>query len=403
MTATTRVVDRIPVIDVDTHIAEPPDLWTARVAKKWGSRVPHVVADPNGPRADGKTNDVWVFGDARAIPTAAISHTGTPYRYPLHPATLEEGHPGAYAVDARVRYMDSVGIQAQVLYPNTAGFGSGGFLALEEPELMRACVRAYNDFQLEWVSAAPGRFIPIAALPFWEVPAAVAEIDRCAALGHKGVLFSGEPHTYGEPPLEDAHWDPIWHAAQDAGLSINFHIASGARRDVGLVPETGWVPDNGIHTNVALAAVLAALDNARAIGHTIMGGLCHRFPRLSFVSVESGVGWLPTYLAALDWQWQNLGGADEHPERDLLPSEYFRRQVYGTFWYETDTALRGLEHYPNNFMFETDFPHPTSLTAGPASAAPEAGDWIEEQLSGWPEELLQHALHDNAARLYKLD
>ncbi len=37
------IVDRIPVIDIDTHIAEPEDLWTSRVSKKWGDLVPHVV------------------------------------------------------------------------------------------------------------------------------------------------------------------------------------------------------------------------------------------------------------------------------------------------------------------------------------------------------------------------
>ncbi len=34
------------VIDVDTHIIEPPDLWTSRMSSKWGDRVPHVRLDP---------------------------------------------------------------------------------------------------------------------------------------------------------------------------------------------------------------------------------------------------------------------------------------------------------------------------------------------------------------------
>ena len=50
----------------------------------------------------------------------------------------------------------------------------------------------------------------------------------------------------------------------------------------------------------------------------------------------------------------------------MLPSEYFRRQCYGTFWFERLT-LPLLETYPDNFMFETDYPHPTSIGPGPAS------------------------------------
>ena len=34
--------DRIPVIDVDTHVTEPADTWTSRVAKKWGDKVPRL-------------------------------------------------------------------------------------------------------------------------------------------------------------------------------------------------------------------------------------------------------------------------------------------------------------------------------------------------------------------------
>src|SRR5258708_7363973 len=35
-------IARYPIIDVDSHISEPGDLWTSRVSKKWGDLVPHV-------------------------------------------------------------------------------------------------------------------------------------------------------------------------------------------------------------------------------------------------------------------------------------------------------------------------------------------------------------------------
>src|SRR5690606_28106485 len=43
---TQSVADRFPVVDVDTHVTEPPDLWTSRVSSKWGNLVPHVAPDP---------------------------------------------------------------------------------------------------------------------------------------------------------------------------------------------------------------------------------------------------------------------------------------------------------------------------------------------------------------------
>src|SRR5207248_748306 len=88
-----------------------------------------------------------------------------------------------------------------------------------------------------------------------------------------------------------------------------------------------------------------------------------RFPRLKLVSVESGFGHVPFYLEALDWEWLTFGNTSP-----LLPSEYFRRQCYGTFWFER-TTLPLLAAYPDNFMFSTDYPHATSLSPGPASPA----------------------------------
>ena len=87
-------------------------------------------------------------------------------------------------------------------------------------------MRAYNDFLLEWCSADPKRLLSVVATPFWDIPATVAEIERAAAAGARGVLFTGEPQRYGLPVLADKHWDPLWSVAQAAGLPIHFHIGN---------------------------------------------------------------------------------------------------------------------------------------------------------------------------------
>jgi hypothetical protein len=124
--------------------------------------------------------------------------------------------------------MDSIGVWAMALYPNVGGFGNEAFLKLGDPELMLACVQAYNDFQIDWISADPRRFIPILATPFWDPGRRAREIERSAARGHRGVLFTGEPQKFGFPALADPHWDPLWAAAQDTGLPVSFHIGSGS-------------------------------------------------------------------------------------------------------------------------------------------------------------------------------
>jgi hypothetical protein len=92
------------------------------------------------------------------------------------------------------------------------------------------------------------------------------------------------------------------------------------------------------------------------------------------------------------------GARDRYPDR-LLPSEYFRRQVYTMFWFEKE-ALDLLPRYAGNVMFETDFPHPTSLHPGPASYSPSPAEviWRDTEIVG--EQVMRQVRHDNAARVY---
>ena len=388
MSAARGIFARHRVIDVDTHVTEPADVWTARVSQKWGKLVPHVE------RRGRK--DVWVVGDKVLMPvgiTAAAEFDGI---IPDFPDTYADCIPASYDAGARLAYMDREGIHAQILYPNVGGFGSGGFLRLGEPALMLECVRAYNDWLLDWCGADPQRLIPILATPFWDVPASVAEIERCAAAGHKGVLFGSQPHAFGQPPLTDRHWDPIFAAAQAVDLPISFHIGSG---DVsGLLGGGGL----GLRTGLARASAQLFLENSNCLADLVFGGICHRFPRLRFVSVESGAAWVLFALEAFDWQWRNNGVVSEHPEYDLLPSEYFRRQIYACFWFEEEGLKKAIEIYPDNLLFETDFPHPTSMSPGPASAAEHPRDYADRVLGGLPEAVIGKLVHENAAAVYRL-
>jgi len=79
----------------------------------------------------------------------------------------------------------------------------------------------------------------------------------------------------------------------------------------------------------------------------LFSGILGRYPRLRFVSVESGVGWIQSWLEAADWQFVNSETRREHPEYDLLPSEYFKRQIYGCFWFECKGLESALDH-PND-------------------------------------------------------
>ena len=381
------------VIDVDTHVTEPPDVWTARVSqKKWGDLVPHIERR--------KGIDVWVIGDKELISPGLISLAGFDGSPPDEfPPTYADFPESSFDAKARLAHMDAEGIYAQVLYPNVGGFGSQEFQRLGEPQLMLECVRAYNDFLTEWASADPNRLLAVTALPFWDVQESIREIQRCAQHGHRSILFPSQPQDFKQPALADRHWDPLWAAAQEIGLPISFHI--GGQKAIGQHDDNLFADSvgMGIKAQFSRISVLAFIGNALGITELLFGGICHRFPELKFVSVESGIGWIPGLIEACDWQWANANGAKEHPDY-LLPSEYFKRQVYACFWFERNVVTRAIELYPDNILYETDFPHPTSMSPGPATPAQHPRDYAGDVLGGLPEEHIRKVLHDNAAAVY---
>ncbi len=377
------------VIDVDTHITEPGDLWTSRLPAKFKDRAPRIVRDPE------TGVETWRIGDSSAfIPVGFTAVAGWPEPFPAAPKNMDEVPKAAYDASARLEYMDRVGIWAMAIYPNVGGFGSQAFLDLKDPELMLACVRAYNDFLIDWISPDPRRFIPILATPFWDVAASVAEIERAAKIGHKGVLFSGTPQSHGMPILASRHWDPIWEAANACDLPVSFHIGTGTFDD-GFTPER--IGTTGAGCTNGFTAISLFLDNGKQLTDLLFSGVLPRYPDLKFLSVESGIGFIPFILEAADYTFEYGQVRREHPEFELKPSEYFARQVYGCYIFEEHAPRELLDSIgADNVLFETDYPHPVCLYGN-------VREKIDGGLGSVSEEARRKVLFENAAKLYGIE
>jgi predicted TIM-barrel fold metal-dependent hydrolase len=383
--------ERFAVADVDAHIIEPPDLWTQRVASKWGDLVPHVELH------ERRQEQVWCIGDKRLFGVGAFAQAAWPEYPPSHPLQWEDVLPAAVDPRQRLSYMDDVGVYYQLLYPNILGFQSHVLLEQLPTELATECVRAYNDWLVEFCSADARRLIPLSMVPFWDMDASVAELERCHALGHRGVLLSARYDRIGLPRLVDDYWEPLLSLAQELDQSINFHVGFLAFTEEDLLPV-----DQRKTLDYARSTTLSLLGNAQNITEVVFSGVCHRYPDLNFVSVENGAGWLPYLLETMDWQWLGIGAHKEYPER-LLPSDYVRRQIYGMYWFEQQTLGAVVEQLADNLMFETDFPHATSLSAGPASPSPNPRIMMERSLGTFSDDLAGKILQHTATRLYHLD
>ena len=372
------------IIDVDSHVTEPPDVWTSRVATRHLERVPQVR------RVDGK--DVWFIDGQPATPVGPTAPAGWSQPPPDMPMTYDDLLPAAYDAKARLELLDDVGIWAQLLYPNVGGFGGQRFLQLGDREVMYECVRAYNDWQIDWASADSRRLIPVASMPFWDVDDCVREAERCAALGFTSILFTGEPHRFDLPYMGDSYWDPLWATASGHHMPVNLHVGGGEMKwDMRRTAERGFAE------TFAIEGLTLFHKNGQQVCDVLLSGILPRFPDLRVVSVESGIGWLPFALEAIDYQFVEGGGRRTRPEFDRLPSEYFTDRVFITFWFEQYPVreLVGPVIPVGSVMFETDFPHPTCLYG-------DVHERIAASFKGVADDIRRRLLWENAAALYRI-
>ena len=121
-------------------------------------------------------------------------------------------------------------------------------------------------------------------------------------------------------------------------MPINFHIGA-SEGDInwsGSVPYNTWSGD----VKISLGGAAIFLGQLRWMVNLLVSDVPERYPNLNFVSVESGIGWIPFLLDALDYQCGET--APEHlAHLSMKPSEYFMRQFYGCFWFESRTPRPG--------------------------------------------------------------
>lgn len=137
------------------------------------------------------------------------------------------------------------------------------------------------------------------------------------------------------------------------------------------------------------------MSNSNTIGNVIISGLLERFPTLKFFSVESGIGYLPFFLQALDHQYVE-GGMNTTTELSMPPSHYFKRNMYGSFWFETHGLNEIIDYLGDDrVMFETDFPHPSCLYD-------DIRQQVDHLVQTFTPERANKIFYENAKSLFKL-
>jgi predicted TIM-barrel fold metal-dependent hydrolase len=282
-----------------------------------------------------------------------------------------------------------MGIWAQICYPNSFAASSVSLLNWVDKEFAETLIRIYNDDRAECQKQSGDRLLPMALLPVWDKEAMGREAARCVEELHmKGFNLPDRPEQFGLPCMTEDHWAPLFEVCNASATPVNFHIATGGIDGFSVT----W-KNFDFERKLAVGAMLFYIGNAATVANFIVSGLFDKYPRLKMVSVESGVGWIPFMLEALEYQIDEMM-PDKKLER--RPTEYFREHVFASFWFEKIAPQKMLEIIGvDNVMFETDFPHPTSLYPDPQAH-------IQEALGGVDKVTLRKVLQDNAVRCYNL-
>ena len=353
------------IIDADTHLIEPPDIFTSRLARKYHEQCPHIQEHTEKESAEFRNYTANCIGD--------------------NPAE------SLYGPVERAKVMDRHGINAAATFPTLGLTGPEVYREIPgaDSEVQLAVVSAYNDWILSWNEAAPGRFICLAVLPYWDRDGAIREIERCAERGAKGIVMSGYPQNHGCPLLPDPYGNDVWAAAQANEMCVSLHASGGGfenRDERTQLLGTGlwgvWIQGNEY------------LNNAKSAVDIICSGVLHRYPKLRFSFIECGIGWVPFVLESLDSYWPVFEPWKDNPavSRDVLPSEVFNRQCFVETMFE-----RYHDNHPyGNTMFGTDYPHPKCLIDD------KIPDLIDNRLAGLSTEQRDAVLSKNAIRCWNL-
>lgn len=371
------------IISGDTHIVEPPDLYTSRMPEKLRTRAPYVKRQKT---PGGKESDAWFLGDLQVGTIGSVSQAGQRFADPekIDFIGVWEGvHEGAYKPEAMIKALEDDGIWGAIVQP------SQGLLwyHLDDSEMLSALCRAYNDWIADFCRPFPQRLKGIGMLNVDKIDEACMELQRCAKLGLTGVFIPVAPIP-GQP-YNDPMYDRLWATAADLTMPLLMHLATQRANVPGCVVSVSF-------KTFTAAGMRPTQDYWVRYSMTdmIFSGVFERHPRLCVGSVEHEASWAAHWLKQMDYTYKERPVYRGYQSKEgFLPSDYWRRNLFAVFQEdEASVDLRrriGIE----NLLWGNDFPHSESTW-------PRSREFLATMLAGVPEEEVRKLTCDNAARIF---
>ncbi len=352
------------IIDADTHIIEPREVWdefdSGRIAQR-----PIVVPGPNRLH--------WLI-DGKLFPNAGGRrgyNSASPMDDETRATRPDSGSRELLDIPYRLKDMDEMEVEAQVIYPTL-------FLAFitEDVGLDIALAQAYNRFVAKAYEESGGRLRWTIIPPLCSTDATIEELKWGKAHGAAGIFFRGLENDLS---LDDPYFFPVYQAANDLDLPICIHTGGGSPAMTSIFD----INRSRVFPHVRMLPLMA-------FRNLVANNIPEMFPKLRFGFIETGASWVPYVVKAL-----RRGGNREQRVPGWGPELFRELRLYVS--YEVDEDLPYLLSFigEDNLVLGTDYGH----TDQSAQIEMIADLRAREEL---PARVLDKLLIENPRRFYGL-
>jgi len=367
------------LITADCHIAPPYELIN-ELPESYREYFPRIEKDENG-------KDVFKAGHIVSMSMMTGEDTDSDITADATGAVgnvVAEAHPSFDAAE-QLADLERDGVYGAVLIGRIS----------DMPNAIPADAdTAYCKVVNDWLSDTWGPYLDRVApgihLPFKDIGACVAELERAAGMGLRPGLL---PDGIFERPYYMDEWEPLWEAADSLRIPITMHV--GGLRSPLLGPGLMAYPGRQ-----DIGWYMQCCGMGETLGWLTYSGIFEKYPNLHVVMTEGYAGWLGFAMQFYDHHFSQSRlhqlGIDDvmGPAKiDTPPSYYLKRQAHATFMWDPlairSRDITGLDC----LMWGNDYPHHEG-------SFPFSAEWIEKQFEGVAANEIEQICRGNAAEIF---
>jgi uncharacterized protein len=340
------------VIDSDAHVIETDRTWELMDEAERPLKPPVVVEAENGNRA------FWII-DGKLRPKGFANVGG---ETPKESRELLD-------VASRLRHMDELGTDVQVLYPSMLTHMT------DRSDLDIAMCKSYNRWLAEVWGQSNGRLPWIARLPLLNMDESIAELSWAKDNGCRGIFMMS---MEGDKLLTNKYFFPLYEEASRLNIPICVHASMGNPTIEALLSQDR---DSGNFSKFKLSVI-------SSFHSLVIDGIPDMFPQLRFGFIEVSSQWVPHLCHDLARRFEWKG-------RELAKNLLADNRMYVAC--QTDDDLPYVLQYAgeDNLLIGTDYGHADT------SSELRALQTFRER-TDIPERVIEKILDDNPRVFYGL-